>query len=401
MPRQSGSVACRFWTDELHCPDDTLIMPEALQASLPVSTRREPPIGTMKRRKRSPDQYMRLSYDAVRDRLYNGGIEPADFKRAAGISDEAWANVEASSRISWETAKRVAEALGETSLVPIMHPSKLAGLSGLSPMPSDTLGLPDWEAIPPWLAVRNAPNGLRYVVWKLRQQHERERYARGKQYDLHLLPTKEQGRLKEYLARHSDICNLVDGHPRFPRHMTTIPDPQGHSWWVIDEWIAGKTLLESICEQELKNIPRLMREIAEGLGALHAADVIRRELAPWNILLREVDGSVVLTDFELGKLLDEAPTVSADWPEDLYRAPEVGPEPLTKNDLHVDLYSWARILQHCVMGKEALRDGNLDSIDRTDLPPKVRSIVKRCLSEPRKRPKRIEDVLKVIQSWDE
>ena len=66
-------------------------------------------------------------------------------------------------------------------------------------------------------------------------------------------------------------------------------------------------------------LARVMRQIAEGLKALHAAEIIRRELSPRFVLLRESGiESVVLTDFELGKLFDGSPTVASDWPSDPY-----------------------------------------------------------------------------------
>ena len=69
---------------------------------------------------------------------------------------------------------------------------------------------------------------------------------------------------------------------------------------------SGPTLGELLLPQKLQAaiLPRVMRQIAEGLKALHDAKVIRRDLSPSFILVREADQSVVLTDFELGKLFD-------------------------------------------------------------------------------------------------
>jgi len=346
---------------------------------------------------------MMLSQMEVKARMINLGMSGADVRRAAHISSEAWNNAYHEREIWWDTAKAVADALGEKNFLPIIHPSKLVGLAGLSSMPVGQSGLPDWEPDTPVLGLTEASNGLRFVVWMLRHRTERNCYARGKQYDLRLLPTDKQDQLEEYLARHSDVCNLVRRHPRFPQHITTTFDAKADVWWTIDAWDPGKTLAETLYRQELKRevVPRVMLQIAEGLKALHEAKIIRRELSPRNILLQETDQSVLLTDFELGKLLEDVPTVSNNWPWDPYRAPEVGAKPLTEKDMHVDLYSWAKILLHCVIGETAIRGGDLDSIDELDLPPKVCNIVKRCLSEPRKRPKRVDAVLKAIQSWEE
>lgn len=71
-------------------------------------------------------------------------------------------------------------------------------------------------------------------------------------------------------------------------------------------------------------LPRLLHQIALGLSALRAVGVVFRELAPSRVLIADDDGRAVLTDFELAKLLEGAPTVSVPcWPDDPYRAPEV------------------------------------------------------------------------------
>ena len=56
---------------------------------------------------------------------------------------------------------------------------------------------------------------------------------------------------------------------------------------------------------------------------------------------------MVLTDFELAKLLDGNPTVAGRWPDDEYRAPEIGEEGI---DERADLYSWGRILVRAIAG---------------------------------------------------
>jgi serine/threonine protein kinase len=50
-----------------------------------------------------------------------------------------------------------------------------------------------------------------------------------------------------------------------------------------------------------------VREIAEGLAAMHALGIIHRDIKPANIMLRN-DGSVALVDFGIAKELDAANT---------------------------------------------------------------------------------------------
>jgi serine/threonine protein kinase len=144
-----------------------------------------------------------------------------------------------------------------------------------------------------------------------------------------------------------------------------------------------------------------MRQIVEGLGALHAEKVIRRELAPRFIILREGDSAVVLTDFELGKLLDSKPTVAGDWPGDPYRAEEVGGRHLTPDDTHVDFYSWARILVHAATGSLPAKRKESEAIESAAIPPRVRKLVTRCLSrDTDQRPRSAREVLEVLCGWN-
>lgn len=354
---------------------------------------------------------MRLDPTAVELRRIGLGMPVKDLKDAATISDETWQRILKGEEIWMDSAVDVQNALGVKSLLEITHPAKLAELMGMVTGDAAGPGLPDWQMEEPLSGRIETSNGLKYFTWKLKHRFEGNRFARGKRYDLSPLPTEEQKRLGNYLTRHGEVCNRVGGHPRFPRHLTTVPDPSGQSWWVVDEWTPGITLAQVVLDGKFQRdmLAPVMRQIAEGLKSLHAAEVIRRELSPRFVLLRgESDGkeaamqvpSVVLTDFELGKLFDGSPTVGRNWPIDLYRAPEIGDEPLSKQDKHVDFYSWGRIVLHLACGglpKLGDQDAWLDS---ANLPSKVCEITRRCLSiDVKNRPCEADEVLKAIRYW--
>jgi hypothetical protein len=356
----------------------------------------------MARRKKDRSGYVRLDPVQVEFHRLAKGMSVKDVKDTAVISDETWRRISDGGDIWMDSANSVKEALGVANLLTLLHPSKLVQFSAMSPSVGDTDGLPDWEMETPWSGPVETSNGLKYVVWKLKHRLESNRFARGKRYDLSLLPTKEQDRLRHYLARHGEICNRVAGHPWFPLHVTTVPDPKGDGWWVVDEWIAGRTLAEVLLHGpvDAKRLPEMMRQIAAGLRVLHEAKIIRRELSPRFTILCDPGTSVVLTDFELGKLLDGSPTVSANWPGDPYQAPEIGGRDLTENDTNVDLYSWGRILVHAATWNLPPKGDDAAAADAAPLPPRVRAVLKKCLSpDAEERPQQVDEVIKAMRGW--
>jgi len=74
---------------------------------------------------------MKLSFAEVDLRRIEKRLSVTELRNAAGISKETWCNVENERDIWMDSAKGVADALAEKSLLAITHPSKLAELSGL------------------------------------------------------------------------------------------------------------------------------------------------------------------------------------------------------------------------------------------------------------------------------
>lgn len=351
---------------------------------------------------------VRLSFARVTEAMLRRGIGIEEFKRAAHIKQSSWDNIKRERNIWMSTAKRVANVLTGGDLLKLYHPSVLATLVAGHGAAAVAPGLPDWEPIKPLSGCESASNGLQYYLWKLKHRYEDERFARGKYYDLSLLPTPEQDCLQNYLMRHGNVCNciaqhpLTKNHPRFLRHFTTTPDSPGNGWWVVDDWIEGRTLEEALRpgHRERLSLPRILREIADGIQVLHSVKIIRRELSPRFILLERETSSVFMTDFELGKLFNGSPTTRGQNAYNPYRAPEAGGE-LTFDDRHVDLYSWGRIAVHAITGREPPRAGDEErEFRQVKLPAKVREIVLRCVSlNPDERPQSVETVQKAIRTW--
>jgi serine/threonine protein kinase len=195
-----------------------------------------------------------------------------------------------------------------------------------------------------------------------------------------------------------EVCERIEGHPNIAVNLTAAL--VGGLWWVLDRWEDGETLAErlrqgALGEYELRHI---MTGIAEGLEALHRADVIRRELSPKSVLLRAKDDCPILTDMEMAKVAAGRPTVSpSEWPDDPYRALEVNSD--APIDVRADLYSWGRIFVHGATGQ--LSERGEESLPNTDhISRAVRELVMQCVEVlPSKRPNDIQPVLKALKVW--
>lgn len=250
----------------------------------------------------------------------------------------------------------------------------------------------DEKVLTTWLPTSN---GLQYRISKWRHRLLASAWARVKCYDVSHLSDMDRAALRESLVRHAEVCRRLPASPRFPMHERVFNDASGRYWWVIDRWIDGHSLAD--CLREPWPVPDLLRlggEMAEGLRLLHAHSIVRRELSPRFILLRDSDRSVVFTDFELAKLLDAVPTVSNDWPEDPYRAPEVGQGPV---DVRADVYSWGRIMCIAALGVLPVAGKERKALMNSNLPNGLRELLLKCVALPRSdRPVGMREVMEVV-----
>lgn len=264
----------------------------------------------------------------------------------------------------------------------------------------------DWEAIDELTRWVEATNGLQYRIFKLAHCHLNDgRLARGKLYDLAGFPDKEREELVELLQRHPTVCQQIGPHPNIASNLTALPDVNGRDWWVVDQWLGGKSLKEHLSDEPLSAslLSPVMRGIAEGLAAFHRNGVLRRELSPRFVILDEKSNRPVLTDFELAKLLTGGPTVAneADWRhvEDPYRAPEVS---ANSSDLgpEIDVYSWGRILLRAATGELPDPGSDSEAALILKLPKAIRTVAAASVAIYRsKRPQSMEEVLQAIRGW--
>ena len=294
-------------------------------------------------------------------------------------------------------ASAVHDAFGIEDPLEVLHPDELAVLGIVTELPSPNQIL-EWEITEYLSGWEKTTNGLQYQLVKLRHRFLNDRFACGKCYELRHLSTSERIRLETYLVRHAKVCERIGEHPNISRNLTAaLVDGL---WWVLDRWEEGELLADRLASGSMSGyeLQYITTGIANGLLACHESNVIRRELSPRSIILRESSDAPVLTDMELAKLSTGAPTVSPEeWPDDPYRALEVCGN--TPYDERADIYSWGRIFVHCANG--ILPERGCETLpDTEEIPIAVREIVLQSVAlSPSKRPSDIRKILDVLRGW--
>jgi serine/threonine protein kinase len=331
-----------------------------------------------------------------RERL-NVGLSRKEFAAAAGIAYPTFSSVFRGKSVTAQTAELIATKLGR-KVTDLLSPWDPRFVPPQEPAPPWS-GTSEWEMIGYLEQARLAPNGLYYLVCRMRHRHTTGRRGRGKCYHLSWMSEKTKQDLREKLFRHANVCERVKLHPHLPVNLASVPSANAEGWWVIDDWIGERTLADHLQTGPWPSdrLPRLLNEIVLGLGALHAAGVVLRELAPSRVLIADADGRAVLTDVELAKLLDGSPSVSSDWPEDPFRAPEVDGGDTT---VQADLYSFGKLALASVGGDIGDLDHAPVGLGKARVPKGLASILVDCMEPDRaKRPNDLAPVLKELGRW--
>lgn len=218
-----------------------------------------------------------------------------------------------------------------------------------------------------------ASNGVLYWITPLRLPYL-DRVDRGKEYDLRSCPARDRRAAIAMMRRHLEVCRRLSRPHPYLSQPYAVESVREESLTVIDEWF--DLTLETRLSAETCNAASgkmLLSSISEGVRALHEAGVIRRELAPRNVGLRQPD-IPVLMDFELAKLTQSVPTVSSPgtWVrEDPYLDPVLAAGGVAK--LESDTYSFAKIAAHLANGRppEPGRALQGSAFKGTWIPPKL------------------------------
>jgi hypothetical protein len=135
------------------------------------------------------------------------------------------------------------------------------------------------------------------------------------------------------------------------------------------EYVAGGTVADQLKRRQrslaTNEAVQLLCQLCDGLGHAHSKKLVHRDIKPQNLLLRESDGCLKITDFGIARAVEETTRLTRPGKvigTDRYMAPE---------QLHdgeitpaVDVYACG------VVANEMLPEAR---------PPELREIVERCL----------------------
>jgi ABC-type transport system substrate-binding protein len=184
-------------------------------------------------------------------------------------------------------------------------------------------------------------------------------------------------------------------------------DVEGHTPYIVSEFIDGPSLQAVLAEQGPQSGPALVR-IAIGtitsLAAIHDAGIVHRDFKPTNVLMAP-DGPRLI-DFGVAKALDATGTLSSTTVgTPAYMAPEqiagasVGPE--------ADVFAWGASMVFAASGRPPFGQDSIPAVmhrilnlpaDLGALPEPLREITAGCLSkDPTQRPSAFGVLLRLLR----
>jgi len=201
--------------------------------------------------------------------------------------------------------------------------------------------------------------------------YEVERITDGQRLALKVLHGRTTGAALSRLAREARLASEL-AHPNIVSVVDVDLTAEG-VLFVVMEHVDGKSL-----EQYLDEDPsiawsiQVLRQIAEGLEAVHARGIVHRDLKPANVLVAEALGAPAakIADFGVSTLLAESVRVSrpdADGGEarmtragrvmgtPMYMAPEIAVEGAAVEP-SIDLYAFGVMAYELLVGRPPFRD---------------------------------------------
>ena len=174
--------------------------------------------------------------------------------------------------------------------------------------------------------------------------------------------------VRRRFSREARVAAKLD-HPNVV-HVFDVGEEHGRPF-IVMEHVEGGTLADRL-EGRKRAIARsealrLLCQLCEGLGHAHARKLVHRDIKPQNLLLRESDGCLKITDFGIARAVEETTRLTSPGKvigTERYMAPEQLAD--GKITPAVDVYACG------VVADELLPQ------ERT---PELREIIERCLRE--------------------
>ncbi len=130
--------------------------------------------------------------------------------------------------------------------------------------------------------------------------HEVERITDGKHFALKVLTSATSGVALARLAREAQVAAQV-AHPNLVA-IVDVDVSESGALYLVMELVEGATLHDQHeCYGDAAWATGVLRQVAQGLAALHAAGIVHRDLKPANILLTR-DGVAKIADFGIARI---------------------------------------------------------------------------------------------------
>ena len=194
---------------------------------------------------------------------------------------------------------------------------------------------------------------------------------------------------RSHFAREARLASVFR-HP----HVVAVHDAgeaAGTSFMVMD-MVEGKPLRKWIGDPEITVSEKLrwLRQIGDGLAAMHRAGIVHRDLKPENVIVRPdrtacvVDlGIAKWTRFDLG--VERDPMDAFGEPDAPLPKADYAPPETIEDEIYDELgdqYAWGVVAYELLTGALPT-EGSAPLTDRDDIPPKVAAAIQRARSPSR------------------
>ena len=173
-----------------------------------------------------------------------------------------------------------------------------------------------------------------------------------------------------YLFAELSAMTLNWGHENIVSIHTVEPGEDEYVAYIVMEYIDGATLYERMSTESFSasRAVNIALDICRGLTAVHARNIIHRDIKPQNILLTS-DDTAKLSDFGVACILEASNDIAATVTGTRkYMAPE---QYDGEYDYRVDLYSLGLVLYEMLTGRFPFRGKNHDDIKMQKLDAEI------------------------------